>query len=63
MRHGISLSRRMSPKTLEKMMNMDRISYASVIGSIMYAMLCTRPNIVHALSVTSMYQADLGLEY
>ena len=29
----------------------------------MYARLCTRPGITHALSVTSMYQADLSLEY
>ena len=42
---------------------MDMIPYASAIGSIMYAMLCTRPDIVHALSVTSRYQADPGLEH
>ena len=42
---------------------MDMIPYASAIWSIMYAMLCTRPDITHALSVTSKYQADLGLEH
>ncbi|CAL9078819.1 unnamed protein product [Musa textilis] len=40
---------------------MDMIPYASAIGSIMYAILCTKPDIAHALSVTSKYQADLGL--
>ena len=55
LRHGISLSKSMSPKTLEEMAYMDRIPYASAIGSIMYAMLCTRPDIAHALSVTSRY--------
>nr|GEY19297.1 retrovirus-related Pol polyprotein from transposon TNT 1-94 [Tanacetum cinerariifolium] len=30
-------------------------TYASVIGSIMYAMVCTRPDIAHAVSVVSRY--------
>jgi hypothetical protein len=36
---------------------MSVIPYASAIGSIMYAMLCTRPNVSFALSVTSRYQS------
>ncbi|KAJ8459371.1 hypothetical protein OPV22_032297 [Ensete ventricosum] len=63
MRHGISLSRSMSPKTPEERADMDKISYALAIGSIMYVMLCTRPDIAHALSVTSRYQPYLGLEH
>ena len=55
MRHGIPLSRSTSPKTLEEKANMDRIPYTSAIGSIIYGMLCTRPDIAHALSVTSRY--------
>ena len=39
------------------------IPYASTIGSIMYVMLCTRPDIVHALRVTSKYQVDPVLEH
>ena len=38
---------------------MNEILYASAIGSIMYAMLCTCPNVFHALSVTSGYQVIL----
>ena len=34
--------------------------YACDIGSIMYAMICTRPDISYALSMTSWYQADPG---
>ena len=63
MRHDISLSKSMSPKTPKERANMDRIPYASLIGSIIYAMLCTRSDIVHTLSVTSRYQADPGLEH
>ena len=39
---------------------MSRIPYASVIGSIMYAMMCTRPDVSYALSVTRRYQSDPG---
>ena len=39
---------------------MSKIQYASTIGSIMYAMLCTRPDVSYALSTTSKYQSDLG---
>ena len=40
---------------------MNMISYALVIGSIMYAMLCTRPDVSYAPSVTSIYQSDPGM--
>ena len=37
---------------------MTMIPYASAIGSIMYVVLCTRPNVSYALRVTSRYQMD-----
>ena len=63
MRHEILISRSMSPKTSEERVNRDRIPYASVIESFMYVMLCTRLDIVHALSVTSRYLVDPSLEH
>jgi len=39
---------------------MNKVSYASAIGSIMYAMINTRPDISYALSVSSRYQSDPG---
>ena len=39
---------------------MSKVSYASAIGSIMYAMLCTRVDVAQALSVTSRFQQDPG---
>ncbi|KAK8556156.1 hypothetical protein V6N12_002569 [Hibiscus sabdariffa] len=65
MRHGISLSKEMSPSTPQERERMSQISYASAIGSIMYAMICTRPDLSHALSMTSRYQAnpeELGIK-
>ena len=51
MRQGIHLSKRMSPKTPEERDRMNKILYASIVGSIMYAMLCTRPNVAYALGI------------
>ena len=42
MLHGIHLSKGMFPMTHKERMGMNKIPYALVIGSIMYAMLCTR---------------------
>ncbi|KAK8715432.1 hypothetical protein V6N13_042766 [Hibiscus sabdariffa] len=39
---------------------MSQIPYALAIGSIMYAMICTRPDLSYALSMTSRYQANPG---
>ena len=63
MRHGISLSTSMSPKTPEERANMDMIPYASAIGSIMYVMLCTRLDIAYVLSVMSRFQMVPSLEH
>ena len=38
----------------------DRNWYARVIGSLMYAILRTRPDIVYTVSVCSWYIAKLG---
>ncbi|GAA0154631.1 hypothetical protein LIER_12557 [Lithospermum erythrorhizon] len=60
MRHGVQLSRAQCPTTSTEMNRMKDIPYASAIGSIMYVMLCTRPDVSYALSVTSRYQANPG---
>ena len=54
-RHGIHLSKGMSPKTPKEMEQMAKVPYASAIGSLMYAMLCTRPDIAYAVSVTCRF--------
>ena len=42
---------------------MSSISYASTVGSIMYAMLCTRLDVAYALGTVSRFQADLGEDH
>ncbi|XP_073133292.1 uncharacterized protein [Henckelia pumila] len=58
--HGISLSKSMCPKSDEEIEMMTRVPYASTIGSVMYNMISTRPDVAFALSVTSIYQANPG---
>ena len=63
MSQGIHLSKRMSPKTLKERNKMSSISYTSVIGSIIYAMLCTRPDVAYALGIVSRFQTDPGEDH
>ncbi|KAK8640458.1 hypothetical protein V6N13_008211 [Hibiscus sabdariffa] len=60
MRHGISLSKEMCLSTPQERKRMSQIRYASAIGSLMYAMICTRPDLSYAVSMTSRYQANPG---
>ena len=60
MSHGISLSKTQCPMTQDERDLMGKIPYASAIGSIMYAMLYTRPDVSYALSTMSRYQSDPG---
>ena len=59
-RHGVHLSKEQSPKTLEQKERMSRIPFASAIGSLMYVMLCTRPDIYYTVGRVSRYQSDPG---
>ncbi|KAM1525528.1 hypothetical protein ACFX10_009984 [Malus domestica] len=61
--HGIHLSKSMEPKTPEEIRQMSCIPYASAIRSFMYAMICTRPDIAYAVSITSRYQSNPGSEH
>jgi len=49
-----------SPTTVEKREYMTRIPYASAVGSLMYAMMCTRPDLSQVVSITNRYMHDTG---
>ena len=63
MSHGTVLSKNQCPQTTDERADMTMIPYASAIGSIMYAMICTRPDVSYALSVSSRYQSDPGMAH
>ncbi|GJZ43421.1 hypothetical protein Tco_0590676, partial [Tanacetum coccineum] len=58
--HGIKISSDLCPKTNDELDKMSRVPYASAIGSIMYAMTCTRPDVSFALSMVSRHQQNPG---
>ena len=62
-RHGISLSREQCPKTPQEKESMSRVPYASAVGSLMYAMLCTRPDICYAVGIVSRFQSNPGFDH
>jgi ATP-binding cassette subfamily B (MDR/TAP) protein 1 len=53
MSHGMRFSEKQCPLTAEERECMSKVPYASAIGSIMYAMICTRLDVSYALSVVS----------
>ena len=62
-RHGIILSKKECPTTPQEIEDMRHVPYASAVGSLMYAMLCTRPDICYAVGVVSRFQSNPGLNH
>ncbi|MCO5578879.1 hypothetical protein L7F22_032726 [Adiantum nelumboides] len=60
----LKLSKTNCPKSIEKKAVMAKIPYASACGSLMYAMVATRPDIAHAVGVVSRFMSNSeGIEY
>lgn len=59
----IKLSKEQSPKTTQEREDMALVPYASAVGSLMYATVCTRPDIAHVVGVVSRYMANPEKEH
>ncbi|XP_072067879.1 retrovirus-related Pol polyprotein from transposon TNT 1-94 [Arachis hypogaea] len=57
------LSTKQCPTTDEEKQAMDEIPYASAVGSLMYAMVYTRPDIAHAVGTVSRFLSNPGKEH
>ncbi|GKF96752.1 hypothetical protein Tco_0292573, partial [Tanacetum coccineum] len=42
---------------------MAKVPYASAVGSVMYTMVCTRPDMTHAVGVVSRFMSNPGREH
>ena len=42
---------------------MAKVPYASAIGSLVYAMVCTRLDTAHGMAVVSRYMSNLGKQH
>ena len=62
-KHGVPLFDDQRPKTLEEENMMRQIPYASAVGSLMYATLCTRLDICYSVGMVRQYQSNLGLKH
>ena len=60
---GVKLSKTQSPTTVEYRKRMEVIPYALAIGSIKYAMLCTRSIVYPTLSLARECNSDLGVDH
>ena len=60
---GVKLSKTQNMTTAEDRERMKGIPYALAIGSIKYAMLCTRPIVYLAMSLARGYNSDPGVAH
>src|SRR4051812_18577006 len=51
------------PSTDEDYEYMSRVPYSSVVGSLMYAMVCSRPDLSFAMSLVGRFMANPGKEH
>ena len=59
----LKLSKEQSPKTAMERDHMAKVHYVYVVGSLMYAMVCTRSDIAHIVGAVSIYMSDPGKEH
>jgi hypothetical protein len=57
------LSALQCPKTEEEKQSMEKMPYANLVGGLMYAMVCSRPDITHAVGLVSRYMHNPGKEH
>ncbi|PHT83042.1 hypothetical protein T459_11485 [Capsicum annuum] len=60
---GKNLSLEVYPKTEKEKDDMSRVPYSSTVGSLMYAMMCTRPDICYAVGLVSRYKSNPGRDH
>lgn len=57
------LSTKQCPSSDDEKEDMKKVPYASAVGSLMYAMVCTRPDIAHAVGVVSRFLSNPGRDH
>nr|GEX86037.1 retrotransposon protein, putative, Ty1-copia subclass [Tanacetum cinerariifolium] len=63
MQEKLKLSKTQGASTPAEKQRMQNIPYASAVGSIMYAVRCTCPDVAFAQNMTSRFQQNPGEEY
>ncbi|CAA7054571.1 unnamed protein product [Microthlaspi erraticum] len=60
---GDKFSKMQCPKNELERKEMERIPYASVVGSLNYVQTCTRPDITFAVGMLGRYQSNPGMDH
>ncbi|GJU79743.1 retrotransposon protein, putative, ty1-copia subclass [Tanacetum coccineum] len=60
MQERLDLNKSQGAQTPKKVNRMKNVPYASAVGSIMYAVRCTRPDVAFAQNLTSRFQQNPG---
>src|SRR4030067_3506569 len=61
--HHTKLSIKQCPQSEDEKKVMESTPYASGVGSIMYGMVCSRPDLAYAVSIVSRFMANPGIVY
>ena len=57
------LSSKQYPQSLKDGEEISRVPYASAVGSLMYAMVCTRLDLAYAVSTISRFMSNPGKQH
>ena len=60
---NFKLTSRHNPSTDKEKEDMRRVPYASAVGSLMYVMVCTRPDIAYAVGVVNRFLSNIGRQH
>ncbi|GKF35479.1 hypothetical protein Tco_0108679 [Tanacetum coccineum] len=60
MQEKLKFSKSQGASTPAEIQRMQNIPYALVVGSIMYVVRCTRPDVAFAQNIISQFQQNLG---
>ncbi|GJX12545.1 retrotransposon protein, putative, ty1-copia subclass [Tanacetum coccineum] len=60
MQERLDLNKTQGASTPKEVKRMQNVPYASAVGSIMYAVRCTRPDVAFAQNITSRFQQNPG---
>ncbi|GKB92069.1 retrotransposon protein, putative, ty1-copia subclass [Tanacetum coccineum] len=60
MQEGFDLNKTQGASTHGEVKRMKNVLYASAVGSIMYAVRCTRPDVAFEQNITNRFQQNLG---
>ncbi|MGO7418188.1 hypothetical protein ACCS64_38440, partial [Rhizobium ruizarguesonis] len=60
---SVKLSHTQCPTIAEDREKTKAIPYATAIGSIVYAMFCTRPDVCLAIGLAGRYQSNPGVDH